>query len=248
MRPVVAHRRSHGHRVYSYLDDFFGAAASAREDKPASEADTQRAGRDISALFRRIGLWLHPTKCEFLGQRELDVFGILVNTRRAMFLLSPGKLCKLETAARRLLAHAASHRGHVPPRALRSFAGLGNSTNLAVVDARLRLRELFDALAALSSSDALAPVRSAVTAERSGAVGRGKSPSRARVQPSAKDFVRSPGASRKIFGGAAMPPAQNASGQPTAPAAATLAPSNRAYLTPPCATSNGGLVSGPTRT
>jgi hypothetical protein len=34
----------------------------------------------------------------------------------------------------------------VPARALRSFAGLSNSNGLAVVDARLCLRELFDAL------------------------------------------------------------------------------------------------------
>jgi hypothetical protein len=56
------------------------------------------------------------------------------------------KLHKVENAAKRLLAHARAHR-HVPARTLRSFAGLCNSTGLAVVDARLRLRELFDALA-----------------------------------------------------------------------------------------------------
>jgi hypothetical protein len=76
-----------------------------------------------------------------------------------MFLLSPGKLRLLEVSARRLLAHAASHRRHVRAHSLRSFTGLGNSTNLAVFDARLRLRELFDALAALSNSNALAPER-----------------------------------------------------------------------------------------
>jgi hypothetical protein len=62
------------------------------------------------------------------------------------FLLSPPKLRKVEGASRCLLAHARAHRRHVPARALRSFAGLGNSTGLAVVDARLWLRELFDAL------------------------------------------------------------------------------------------------------
>jgi Reverse transcriptase (RNA-dependent DNA polymerase) len=155
MRPLVEHLLSRGHRVYSYLDDLFGAAASAREEESTSQADTQNTGRDISALFRRLGLWLRPKKCEFSGQRELEVLGRLVNTRRAMLLISPGKLRKLEIAARRLLAHVASHRRHDPARALRSFAGLGNSTNLAVVDARLRLRESFDALAVLSNSNAL---------------------------------------------------------------------------------------------
>jgi hypothetical protein len=52
-------------------------------------------------------------------------------------------------------------------RALRSFAGLGNSTNLAVVDARLRLRELFDALAASPRADPPASGCLTVTAERS---------------------------------------------------------------------------------
>jgi hypothetical protein len=133
MRPVVAHLRSLGHRIYSYIDDFFGAAVTANEEVPATEADTLLAGWDIESLFIQLGLWLHPKKCYFSGQRELEILGILVDTRRAMFPLSPVKLRKLETAARRPLAYAASHRRHVPARALRSFAGLGNSTNMAVV-------------------------------------------------------------------------------------------------------------------
>jgi hypothetical protein len=126
MRRVVTHLRSLGHQIYSYLDDLFGAAANANEKVPATEADTLQAGRDIESLFRRLGLWLHPTKCDLSGQRELEILGILVDTRRAMFILSPVKLRKLETAARCLLANAASHRRHVPTREPRSFAGLGN--------------------------------------------------------------------------------------------------------------------------
>jgi Reverse transcriptase (RNA-dependent DNA polymerase) len=146
MRPVVAYLRAKGHRVYSYLDDFFGAGGTVRNDHPASEADTARAETDMRFLFARLGLALHPTKCDFTGSRSLEILGILVDTSRAQFLLSPAKLRKVEGAAQRLLAHARAHRRHVPARALRSFAGLGNSTGLAVVDARLRLRELFDAL------------------------------------------------------------------------------------------------------
>jgi hypothetical protein len=146
MRPVVSYLRARGHRVFSYLDDFFGAGSTARNDHPATEDDTLRAGKDIRVLFARLGLTLHPTKSNFAGSRALEILGILVDTRRAQFLLSPEKLRKIEGAAQRLLAHARNHRRHVPARALRSFAGLGNSTGLAVVDARLRLRELFDAL------------------------------------------------------------------------------------------------------
>jgi hypothetical protein len=69
MRPVVAHLRTMGHRFYSYLDEFFGAPGTAIEGKPSTEADVKRAGRDISLFFRRLGLWLHPTKSDFSGKR-----------------------------------------------------------------------------------------------------------------------------------------------------------------------------------
>jgi hypothetical protein len=101
-----------------------------------------------------------PDEVRISGQRELEKLWILFDTRRDIFLLSPVKLWNLETAARRLLAHAASHRRHMPARALRSFAGLQNSTKMAVVVARLRLRELFDELACPSHQElfALDPV------------------------------------------------------------------------------------------
>jgi hypothetical protein len=47
MRPVVAYLRAKGHRILSYLDDFFGAEATARNDHPATEADTTRVEMDI---------------------------------------------------------------------------------------------------------------------------------------------------------------------------------------------------------
>ncbi len=154
--------------MFSYLDDFFGAGATARNDRPATEADTARVETDMRSLFARLGLTLHPTKCDFVGSRSLEILGILVDTRRAQFLLSPEKLRKVEGAARRLLAHAGAHRRHVPARALRSFAGLGNSTGLAVVDARLRLRELFDALAPAAAWPKGPPPEAAPQAKISG--------------------------------------------------------------------------------
>jgi hypothetical protein len=92
MRPVVSYLRALGHCVFSYLDDFFGAGSTARSDHPATEAATARAGWDIRQLFARLGLTLHPTKCGFAGSRSLEILGILVDTRRAEFLLSPSKL------------------------------------------------------------------------------------------------------------------------------------------------------------
>jgi hypothetical protein len=146
MIPVLAYLRAKGHRIFSYLDDFFGAAGSTRDDSPATLTDTRQAEHDVRPLFRRLGLSMHPTKCDFTGARALEILGILVDSERAQFLLSPAKLRKVEGAACKLLAHATGHRRHVPARSLRSFAGLENTTGLAVVDARLRPWELFDAL------------------------------------------------------------------------------------------------------
>lgn len=146
MRPVVAYMRRRGHRMFSYIDDFYGAAGTQRNDHPATVADTRRAEVDMRALFSRLGLSMHPTKTDFSGKQALEILGIVVDTSSARFLLSPEKLRKVETGARRLLSYAGQHRRHVSTRALRSFAGLANSVGLAVVDARLRLRELFNAL------------------------------------------------------------------------------------------------------
>jgi ribonuclease HI len=169
MRPVVSYLRAKGHRVFSYLDDFFGAGATPRNDHPATEADTARLETDMRSLFARLGLTLHPTKCDFAGSQSLEILGILVDTRRAQFLLAPEKLRKVEGAARRLLAHARTHRRYVSARALRSFAGLGNSTGLAVVDARLRLRELFDALSLAGRQDEMSELGTSAEERSDGA-------------------------------------------------------------------------------
>jgi Reverse transcriptase (RNA-dependent DNA polymerase) len=89
MRPMVSYLRARGHHVFSYLDDFFGAGSTARNDHPTTEADTARAGRDIRQLFARLGPTLHPTKCDFAGSRSLEIPGILVDTRRAVCSRTP---------------------------------------------------------------------------------------------------------------------------------------------------------------
>jgi Reverse transcriptase (RNA-dependent DNA polymerase) len=78
MHPVVSYLREKGHQVFSYLDDFFVVGATARNDHPATEADTARVEIDIRSLFARLGLNLHPKKCAFLGARSLDILVILV--------------------------------------------------------------------------------------------------------------------------------------------------------------------------
>ena len=61
-------------------------------------------------------------------------------------MLSPAKLAKVEVQARSLLRYASLHKRFVRVHDIRSFAGLGNSVSPAVVDARLRPRELFNCI------------------------------------------------------------------------------------------------------
>lgn len=146
MAPVVGFLRRLGHRVFSYLDDFFGAAKPAPGGSVAGPSDTLALGRLMRLLFDKLGLQLHPKKCLFDGTPHLEVLGILIDTQAEMFLLPPHKLAALERSAASLLRYAAQHRRFVKRKAVERFAGLANAAGPAVVDARLRLRELFFAL------------------------------------------------------------------------------------------------------
>jgi hypothetical protein len=52
MRRMVSYLRGRGHRVFSYMDDFFRAGGTARNNHQATVADTARAEQDI-VLFSR---------------------------------------------------------------------------------------------------------------------------------------------------------------------------------------------------
>jgi hypothetical protein len=86
MRPVNSFLRARGHRVSYYLDDFFVAKETARNDHPATKEDTGRAGRDIKVLLSRLGLTLHPTKTLSEDSSTLEIFGIIVDTRRGSYI------------------------------------------------------------------------------------------------------------------------------------------------------------------
>lgn len=85
MKPVVAYLRKRGHRVYSYLDDFFGAARPGSPNAPASEKDTRVLELEFRDMFGKLGISIHPRKCDFTGSRRIEVLGILIDTERAMF-------------------------------------------------------------------------------------------------------------------------------------------------------------------
>jgi hypothetical protein len=143
LRLVVQELRRQGHRVISYLDDLSGAPRTAKGDTPVSHADAARAGREIRPLFGKLGLKLHPTKTDFQGKHALELPRIMVDTRRQLYLLFSSKLPKISQPAR-LRLKAIRHKRRCGLCDIQRFCGLGNSVYLAVTDARLHLRALFD--------------------------------------------------------------------------------------------------------
>jgi ribonuclease HI len=152
LRPVVQELRRQGHRLISYLDDLSGAPRTDCPDTPSTPADAERAGREIRRLFTELGLSLHPTKTDFSGKQALELLGIVVDTRRQLYLLSPEKLRKIASAARLFRQSCIRRKRRCSLRDLQRFCGLANSANLAVTDARLYLRALFNCSSAATSS------------------------------------------------------------------------------------------------
>jgi hypothetical protein len=152
LRPVIQELRRQGHRIISYLDDISGAPRTECVDTPASQADAERAGREIQSLFADLGLKLHPTKTDFSGKHALELLGIVVDTRRQLYLLSPEKLRKISQAARLFRKDCIRRKRRCSLRDVQRFCGLANSVSLAVTDARLYLRALFNCTSAATPS------------------------------------------------------------------------------------------------
>ena len=126
-------------RVLPYLDDFLCVCRSREE--------AVLAARWIRELLDDLGLPWHPSKCQWEPVQVLEHLGLVIDTERGLFLVSPKRVAKIQRAARDLLCRAAAGRRWLPAKAVAAFAGLGQSTSLAVTCARLHLRSLYDDLA-----------------------------------------------------------------------------------------------------
>lgn len=145
MRPVVQHLRSLGFLVLPYMDDF---AISVDQAATVTEAQATKARQQAVALFRRLGLHVHPLKGAATGTTRLDLLGYTIDTTRCLLLLPLKRQQRIVGAAHSLLKSAAMDRRWVRARALRRFCGLAASATLAIPLSRLHLRSLFSSLGA----------------------------------------------------------------------------------------------------
>jgi hypothetical protein len=75
MKQVVACLRAKCHRVFSYLDEFFGDGAMTRGDQPATKADTARVGMEIEVSIRAPRPHPVPNKVRLCGCAVARSFG-----------------------------------------------------------------------------------------------------------------------------------------------------------------------------
>jgi len=145
MRPFLQELRKRGIAVMGYLDDFLGRPRTL-PGIPSAVEDCTRATEELEDLFLRLGLDRHPDKGEWNGAQVFEHLGLIVDTRRRLFLVPPAKVAKIEGHAHALIGKANSSARKVPASELRRFAGLAMSVHLAVPLAQFYTRSLFSCL------------------------------------------------------------------------------------------------------
>jgi len=143
MRPVLAYLRKSGFVVIGYVDDH-GAAAPGR--RPVSKADAAQGFGFVSALYDKLGLTLHPDKGDRDGTQQLTLLGHTLDTASNQVRLPDTRLAKLRGMAAALLSSARKNRRWVRRKPLQSAAGIIVSGSLAIPEARLFARSIYDDL------------------------------------------------------------------------------------------------------
>lgn len=125
-------------RLLPYMDDFlflFRTRQAALD-----------GGQQVKRTLEYLGLTASETKCCWEPTQELVHLGLLVSTKRGLFLVPAEKEKRIQQMAKGLKVQCLSTRRLLPARLLASFIGLAQSVHLAVPKARLFLRSLHDDL------------------------------------------------------------------------------------------------------
>jgi len=143
MRPVLAYLRKSGFNLIGYVDDH-GAAAPGR--RLVSKADAAKGFGFVTKLYYRLGLSLHPYKGNRDGTQQLTLLGYTLDTANNQVRLPESRLAKLRGTAAALLSSARKNRRWVRRKLLQSAAGISVSGSLAIPEARLFARSIYDDL------------------------------------------------------------------------------------------------------
>ena len=123
-------------RILPYMDDYLALFPSREE--------AQRGAIQMQTTLAWLGLEANPKKCVWEPTQQLVHLGLIVDTRRGLFLVPQEKEKKLASFARGIIQTAKRDRRLFSRRQLSVFTGLAQSIVLAVPVAPLYLRELHD--------------------------------------------------------------------------------------------------------
>ena len=132
--------RVRGVRVLIYIDDVLVCART--------RAECDQAGRILDEVLLKYGLKSHPDKGQHESRQQIEHLGLLLDSKRGLYLVPPEKRDRIRKMARQLLGAASHRRRRVNARWMAQFAGLCISVHLAVPMARFHCRAFFDALKA----------------------------------------------------------------------------------------------------
>jgi len=145
MRPVLAALRVAHFQLIGYFDDH-GAFAPGR--RPVSKRDAAVGFRQVALLCDKLGLKLHPAKGEREGTQQLTLLGYNIDTAATLVSLPDSRVAKLRGGAAAALGAARKNRWWMRRKLLQSVAGIIVPGSLAIPEARLFARSIYDDLAA----------------------------------------------------------------------------------------------------
>ena len=125
-------------RTLVFLDDFLVMLRRCRHARFIAAY--------IVSLAARLGISLHLVKADRQPKQTRQHLGMLVDTVQGEFVVPALKLARIRSMAEDILCHAGRNKWYVTPKSLKSFAGLGVSMHIAVPQARMYLRSIYDVL------------------------------------------------------------------------------------------------------
>ena len=144
-RPVLSALREAHFKLIGYVDDH-GAAAPGR--RPVSKRDGAAGFRKVALLYDKLGLSLHPSKGERQGTQQLTLLGYTIDKAGNAVRLPDVRVAKLRGGAAAILSSERKNRRWVRLKLLQSVAGIIFSGSLAIPEARLFSRSIYNHLAA----------------------------------------------------------------------------------------------------
>jgi hypothetical protein len=106
-----------------------------------------------------LGLRINLQKSTLEPTQVLEHLGVVIDTENGVFKLSEARVVKLRRLSKDILCRAAEHCRTAPKRQLASFLGLAQASSLAVPEAPLFLRELYNCLSSVEGWHSSTAVR-----------------------------------------------------------------------------------------